>query len=125
MKAITLHQPWAHAVLALGKDVENRSWTTRYRGLLLIHAGVVVERGEARQLGLDPATLTTGAVVGVVTLAGIERDVSSTWALPGHWHWQLRDPIAIEPVACRGRQTLFQPPPEVIEAVRAQLDVTP
>lgn len=38
MKALTLTQPWA-ALVALGiKRVETRSWSTRYRGPLLIHA---------------------------------------------------------------------------------------
>lgn len=38
MKALSVCQPWAHAILALGKNVENRSWPTSYRGPLLIHA---------------------------------------------------------------------------------------
>lgn len=38
MKALTLHQPWA-TLVALGvKTIETRSWSTRYRGRLLIHA---------------------------------------------------------------------------------------
>lgn len=38
-KALTLHQPWA-SLVALGvKTIETRSWPTRYRGRLLIHAG--------------------------------------------------------------------------------------
>lgn len=37
-RAITLHQPWA-TLIALGyKTIETRSWSTRYRGPLLIHA---------------------------------------------------------------------------------------
>lgn len=39
MKALTLRQPWA-SLVALGvKTIETRSWSTRYRGRLLIHAG--------------------------------------------------------------------------------------
>jgi activating signal cointegrator 1 len=38
MKALTLWQPWA-SLLAFGeKRVETRSWSTRYRGLVAIHA---------------------------------------------------------------------------------------
>jgi activating signal cointegrator 1 len=38
MKAITLHQPWA-TLMAMGvKTIETRSWSTRYRGPLAIHA---------------------------------------------------------------------------------------
>jgi len=38
MKAISLQQPWAWAILHAGKDVENRRWNTRYRGPIAIHA---------------------------------------------------------------------------------------
>jgi hypothetical protein len=39
MKAITVKQPWAWAIAHGGKDVENRTWGTGYRGPLAIHAG--------------------------------------------------------------------------------------
>lgn len=38
VKALTLWQPWAAAVIYAGKDVENRAWRTSYRGPLVIHA---------------------------------------------------------------------------------------
>jgi len=37
MKAISLWQPWAWAILHAGKDVENRTWPTHHRGPLLLH----------------------------------------------------------------------------------------
>lgn len=50
IKALTIRQPWAHAIFHLGKDVENRSWRTRYRGPLLIHAGAHRERNPREML---------------------------------------------------------------------------
>lgn len=38
MKALTLHQPWASLVAAGHKSVETRSWWTRHRGPIAIHA---------------------------------------------------------------------------------------
>lgn len=39
MKALSIRQPWAWAILNAGKRVENRSWQAcHYRGPLLIHA---------------------------------------------------------------------------------------
>lgn len=38
MKAITLTQPWATLVAIGAKQIETRSWATRYRGPLAIHA---------------------------------------------------------------------------------------
>jgi hypothetical protein len=37
--ALTVKQPWGHFIAHCGKAVENRTWETRYRGLLAIHAG--------------------------------------------------------------------------------------
>lgn len=39
MRAITVRQPWAWAILAGGKAIENRSQRWSYRGPLAIHAG--------------------------------------------------------------------------------------
>ncbi len=38
MKVITLTQPWATLVAIGAKRIETRSWSTRYRGPLAIHA---------------------------------------------------------------------------------------
>lgn len=38
MKALTLTQPWATLVAIGEKQIETRSWNTRYRGPLAIHA---------------------------------------------------------------------------------------
>lgn len=38
MKAITIWQPWASAIAHGLKGIETRSWGTKYRGLLAIHA---------------------------------------------------------------------------------------
>lgn len=38
MKAITVKQPWASLICDGIKDVENRTWKTKFRGRVLIHA---------------------------------------------------------------------------------------
>lgn len=38
MKALSIQQPWAWAILH-GKPVENRTWPTRFTGQFLIHTG--------------------------------------------------------------------------------------
>lgn len=39
MKALTIHQPYAELIARGDKLVENRTWQTRYRGSIAIHAG--------------------------------------------------------------------------------------
>ena len=46
MKVITLKQPWATLVAEGIKKYEFRSWRTKYRGKILIHAGVGVDKEE-------------------------------------------------------------------------------
>lgn len=38
MKALSGRQPWWWAIMHAGKRIENRSWNTRYRGPILLHA---------------------------------------------------------------------------------------
>ena len=39
MKALTILQPWASLIACGAKKIETRSWATKYRGPLAIHAG--------------------------------------------------------------------------------------
>lgn len=50
MRALTIHGPWAWAIAAGHKTVENRSWTTNYRGTLAIHAGIRHGAGPGRPI---------------------------------------------------------------------------
>jgi hypothetical protein len=38
MKILSVRQPWAALIVSGHKDIENRTWSTRYRGPVLIHA---------------------------------------------------------------------------------------
>jgi hypothetical protein len=40
MKIISIRQPWAPLIVSGIKDVENRTWRTNYRVLVLIHASL-------------------------------------------------------------------------------------
>lgn len=44
MKALSVRQPWAWLIAHGFKDVENRSWSTPFRGIFLIHAGLVFDK---------------------------------------------------------------------------------
>ena len=115
--ALTVRQPWAWAIAHAGKDVENRTWRTGYRGPVAIHAGrarpdeqtvALVELLTGR-ISLPP--LAYGAVIAVATLADITRNSGSQWAEPGAWHWHLTNvrPLA-EPLPATGRHRLWPTP---------------
>lgn len=83
MKALTLHQPWASLVAEGVKTIETRSWSTKYRGQLAIHAGKtkanVMETGpEIWAPFIDPDRpgrlvhpMNFGAVVAVAQLVDV------------------------------------------------------
>ena len=44
MKALTIKQPWASLIIEGYKRYEFRSWKTNYRGKILIHSGLSLEK---------------------------------------------------------------------------------
>lgn len=46
LRALSIRQPWAWAITHAGKRIENRSWSTNYRGPILIHAGAAFPEHE-------------------------------------------------------------------------------
>jgi len=127
IKALTIKQLWAYVILRLGKDVENRSWQTHYRGPLLIHAAAPPERNPreilAEYMKRPPSEqslgdLPVGCIVGVVHCI---RDSTSRWASEGPWHWLLRSARAIEPVDCMGRLGLWTPSATIVKKLPKQV----
>lgn len=128
MKALSIHQPWAWAILHAGKCVENRKWRTNHRGPLIIHASKSRASYAAQDLavwreryGVElPAwdELVTGAIVGVVEVIDCvpvgDLSTSSPWAF-GPWCWVLENPRAFqEPVPWKGQLSLYQVPESVL-----------
>lgn len=113
--ALSVRQPWAWAIAAGLKDVENRSWPTSYRGPLLIHASRKPFPGgiaELRRMGIDVPTdeLVFGAYVARVQLVDCVTDADSEWAIRGMYHFVLeRAHRFAYPVEARGRLGLFDP----------------
>ena len=115
--ALTVKQPWAWAIMHAGKDVENRSRTTHYRGRLLIHAGKGWSKEGAQWLadrGIevpDRADLPAGCIIGSVDVVGSTQTSTSEWAMEGHHHWELANPTHVQTtIPCRGSLSPFQPP---------------
>lgn len=113
--ALSVRQPWAWAIVAGYKDIENRTWSTPYRGPLLIQATQRIDHGGVRQLErlkIDiPDELAFGAIIGSVDLVDVFNDPSgyvarsNPWAMRGYWHWVLRRPREyVRPIPQRGQQ---------------------
>lgn len=69
MKALTIKQPWATLIMQGDKRFEFRSWQTKYRGDLLIHAGKGIDKEAMKRLEKYlPKELPYGKILGKVKL---------------------------------------------------------
>jgi len=115
MKAISIRQPYAHLILEGLKRDEFRSWTTDYRGPLLIHAGQKIDELDGltrRQLAAIPDELDTGGFLGIVDLVHI-KDWFDVDYQATEYVWRFANPRRIVPVAANGRLRLFDAPDKI------------
>lgn len=123
MKALTIHQPFASAIITGLKRVENRSWQTRYRGPLAIHASkaptqtewlTYVQEIALMNAGLEIKSLPHGAIIGIVELVDcrysyeyIADNPRDEWAF-GPMCWVMANPRKLAtPIPIRGRLGLW------------------
>ena len=123
MRVLTVQQPAAGAILALGKVTENRTWATAYRGPVAIHAGKAIMppghpfwRFAPYRSALAAATAQQrdaldhrGVIIALADLVDVHEAASTSCCSP--WgesevfavHWMLENirPLAV-PVAHKG-----------------------
>ncbi len=114
MKALSIKQPWAHLILFHGKDIENRTWPTRFRGEFLIHTGKKVDPdgwGFAENiLGIKlPKDLPTGGIVGRSKIIDCINSSPSKWFFGPHgFVLEYAWPLQFQPY--RGQLSFFEVP---------------
>lgn len=121
MKALSIRQPWAWLILNAGKDIENRVWSTRFRGRVLVHAAKGMTWGEynttmckLRRLGGKMIEipnfdeLERGGIVGSVEIVDCVQHSDSPWFC-GPWGFVLRNPEPSGFVPMRGQLGFFNP----------------
>ncbi len=130
-KVLSLLQPWASLVVMGLKTIETRSWTTAYRGPLLIHASKGAGGEAVAGLPLiqkhipDFGALPFGAIIGEALLTDVLRigeaalppDLLPRLTLeerafgdygPGRWAWMLDEAAEWqEPMPARGYPGLW------------------
>lgn len=105
MKALSIRQPWASLIVLGIKDIENRTWATRERGTILVHASKGMTRAEhedaiefaveviradprnagkaekttLRELGFAFDDLQRGGIIGQVDIVDCVRASASPW----------------------------------------------
>jgi hypothetical protein len=130
MKALTVRQPWAWAIIYANKDIENRIWPIHYRGDILIHAAkgcTKKEYQEAKEfcqsIGVavpELNLLSRGQIIGVVRVVGCQfSTTANAWGMSQHYHWHLANPREITPIPYIGQLALFDVRDELVQKVVA------
>ena len=118
MKALSVIMPWPWLIFHHGKDVENRTWYTSYRGRILIHASkktdpflteiVALCLPDQAEVELKELFRWCGCIVGSVEMVDCVRNYQSEWAEEGMWHWVLKDPMILPiPIPIKGSLGLW------------------
>lgn len=117
MKALTVRQPWADLIITGRKSIEVRSWPTRYRGPMAIHAakGPVVRDADPRLHGL-PTPVNYGAIVGFANLVDCrpltpaDEEASCVAYADDRYAWILSDQRpAANIVPAKGQLSFWSP----------------
>lgn len=136
MKALSLRQPWLHAVLYLGKKIENRRWNTYYRGPILLHAAKectkeeledayawmenakVLDGPDAPRQMPSLSDLPRGGICGRARIVDVippnatqyPDGVDPRWHMRDQYGFVLADVELLPFVSCRGRLRIFNLP---------------
>lgn len=122
---LSIKQPWAWLILHGGKDVENRTWPTEFRGKFAIHASkgcTIAEYEEALYFAHsinptlyipDRRELSKGCIVGTAILKEChppEHNIhASDWAIAGCYGFHLTNPTPLKrPLPCKGQLGFFK-----------------
>lgn len=111
MKAISIRQPWAWAILK-GKLIENRDWYTHFRGNVLLHAAKIYDYSAISfiQNLLEmkvPDNLPRGGIVGKVQIIDCVKHHESPWFF-GKFGFVLKNAVELPFVPCRGKPGFFE-----------------
>lgn len=128
MKALSVKQPWAWAIVNGFKPIENRTQNFAFRGELLIHAGkedagaasftalriCMRNAGEDPGLVPEPHDLAKGGIVGVARLIEVMRGSTSPW-FEGPFGLVLADARPLRLIPYPGQLGLFDVPDTILD----------
>lgn len=121
---MTIKQPWATLIMQGDKRFEFRSWQTKYRGDLLIHAGKGIDKEAMKRLAKYlPDEIPLGKILGKVTLLNCIKmcpefkemllkensDIYTKSSFSENFGWQVEDvQVFDEPIEAKGHLSLWE-----------------
>lgn len=131
MKCLSIRQPWADLIVSGKRPLEIRKWSAKYRGKILIHASLKIEKHECQRLNVSLGY--TGAIIGVVELVNIKKLSEAEWSRMRHLHsvfgprlygektfaWFFKNPKKfIRPLPFTGKLRFFTVPDEIAKHLK-------
>ena len=123
MKTITVKQPWASLICRGIKDIENRTWKTKFKGRVLIHAAQkdfdfsnsMTSEYQREWIKQIEKPYIKGAIIGSVDILYCIKSNKSThingWGDLYCFHWVLANPILFpEPIPAKGKLSFWDYP---------------
>lgn len=119
MRAFTVYQPYAYAIVAGLKGYETRPTRTNIRGRVAVHAGkqkIALADMSVVLVPREGQSLCYGAIVGTVEIVDCvqvedvvdgltEQERALGDYSPGRWAWVLKNPVMFDmPIYARGKQ---------------------
>lgn len=115
MKCLSIRQPWASLIIENIKDIENRTWKTKFRGTVLVHtcawysqtpAGILTTEQWLYSKDKEYDHRVYSAIIGTVDIIDCVINHKSIWAekieypnwteLPLIYNWVLANPVKFD-----------------------------
>jgi hypothetical protein len=121
---ISIRQPWAWLIVNGHKDIENRTWGTKFRGIVLIHAGKTKPDWDDEEyefceeeygIIVPRQGLDLGGIVGSARIVDCVERSDSKW-FNGPYGFVLTEQRTGPFVPLRGMLGFFNVAPEVMPA---------
>lgn len=124
MKALSFRQPWAWLIVNRYKNIENRTWSTKFRGNFLIHASRkfdwdgwrwVINFFSGRYLMPSVSIPETdpgpkwhrGGIVGIAEIVDCVTESDSLW-FSGPYGFELENCHPLEFLPLKGKLKFFE-----------------
>ena len=124
MKVLTIKQPWATLIMQGDKRFKFRSWQTKYRGDLLIHAGKGIDKEAMKRLSkYIPENLPSEKILGKVKLVDCiemstefkkillkeNKDIYTDSSFKENYGWKLENvEVFDKPIETKGKLGLWE-----------------
>lgn len=104
MKAISIKEPWASMIFRGEKTIETRTWKTKYRGWLLLHAS---------QRPKSPISGKVFALVNLdscVPMTAEHEEKACCDVYDRAWAWIFKGVIPLKPFPFKGQLRIYEIP---------------